>query len=97
MSYVAIALLATRELAGALRRVPIPLTASLVCVLYPGVGNAHLLLLTHLPGGFGLLVLVFAMTEINDSFALLFGRLVGSPRLSLPGGCRRDVRLQWGQ
>jgi phosphatidate cytidylyltransferase len=55
--------------------------ATLFGVVYPNVLLAHVLLLERLDGGFGYVVLLFGLIEVNDSFALLVGTLVGGPRL----------------
>jgi len=56
-------------------------SATLLGVVYPGVLLAHVLLLERLDGGFGYVVVLFALVEVNDSFALLAGVLFGGPRL----------------
>jgi phosphatidate cytidylyltransferase len=68
-----------RRAAG--RRTVDTTAATLLGVVYPGVLLAHVLLLERLDGGFGYVVVLFALVEVNDSFALVAGTLVGGPRL----------------
>jgi phosphatidate cytidylyltransferase len=50
-------------------------------VVYPCGMLAYLLLLERLDGGFGYVVFLFCLIEINDSFALLVGSLIGGPKI----------------
>jgi phosphatidate cytidylyltransferase len=50
-------------------------------VVYPCALLAYVLLLERLDGGFGYVVFLFCLIEINDSFALLVGSLIGGPKI----------------
>jgi phosphatidate cytidylyltransferase len=57
-------------------------------IVYPGLLLAHALLVAERPGGIGWLLFVYALIEVNDGFAFMFGLGFGRhkiwPRLS-PG------------
>jgi phosphatidate cytidylyltransferase len=53
---------------------------TLLALVYPGLGLAHLLALGALPGGFGYVVFCYGLTEINDSAAFLVGSSLGRTR-----------------
>jgi phosphatidate cytidylyltransferase len=55
--------------------------ATVAGVIYPCGFLAYLLLLERLDGGFGYVVFLFCLIEINDSFALLVGSLIGGPKI----------------
>jgi phosphatidate cytidylyltransferase len=91
--HLALAILASLTLARAALGAPPPggsaadrAGRTLVALVYPGLGLAHLLALGALPGGFGYVVFCYGLTEINDSAAFLVGSSLGRtrpwPRLS---------------
>jgi CDP-diglyceride synthetase len=52
-----------------------------VLLVYPTLLAAHLASLNQMEDGFGYVAFLLALVEVNDSFALLAGTLVGGPKL----------------
>jgi phosphatidate cytidylyltransferase len=55
-------------------------SGTLLGVVYPGLALGHALLILRVPEGFGLLAFLYVLLEINDSFAVLLGNLLGGPK-----------------
>ena len=55
--------------------------ATLVGIAFPGLGIAHLVAIGTLDGGFGYLVFLYALVEINDVVAYLVGGAIGRHKI----------------
>ena len=61
-------------------RPPSAAAGTLLAAAYPALGLAHVALVAVGPNGFGRVLFLYALVEMNDVFALLGGRLLGRHR-----------------